>query len=368
MLAFYVSTAVIVAMALGVVAAFIYNRKKYFFRYRTVYFAGLSVFMTVLALVMLYICAVRIPADPTLSARELLVFVGTLGFGFVVLTAPIFFALAIALSISNVSLIRHEGRNFKNILGILISVFILGAWFVVVIFDATFSGGEEAFRVHAIVCGIYSAMLAYFECMLAGTVLCSLMAALHRPAYDKDYIVILGCKIRKDGTPLPLLKGRVDRALEFDRQQREATGRMAMFVPSGGQGSDEIISEALSMKNYLMSCGVEESRILVEDRSLSTLQNMKFSKEIIEGNGNKGDGRQPRTVFSTTNYHVFRSGILAGKAGLEADGMGAATKWYFWPNAFIREFVGLMAASYRQQIVLAVIMVIVFALISVVFV
>lgn len=359
MLAFYILTAIITAMALGAVAAFLYNRKKDLFRYRTVYFAGLAVFLAVQAFVMLYICLVRIPMDPGIPVEDLLIFAGTQGFGFIILTAPVFFIFSIAVSVSNISLIRHEGRSLKNLLGILLSIFILGAWLIVVIYDATFYGEEEAFRIHAIICGVYSTILAYFECMLAGTILCSLLAALHRPAFDKDHIVILGCRIRNDGTPLPLLKGRVDKAIEFDRLQQSATGKKAVFVPSGGQGSDEVISEALSMKNYLMSCGIEEERILIEDNSLNTLQNMRFSKEII---GNDGTG----AVFATTNYHVLRSGILARKAGFAADGMGSRTKWYFWPNAFIREFVGLMAASYRQQIVFAIILTALYAVVTVI--
>ena len=57
-------------------------------------------------------------------------------------------------------------------------------------------------------------------------------------------------------------------------------------------------------------------------------------------------------IFSTTNYHVFRSGILANDAGLHADGIGKKTKWYFWPNAQIREFVGLLVRSWRLHAVL----------------
>ena len=122
--------------------------------------------------------------------------------------------------------------------------------------------------------------------------------------------------------------------------QQAATGKDLAFVPSGGQGSDECISEGQSIADYLASKGVGEERLLIEDRSVSTLENMEFSRAIIE---RKMPGA--KVAFSTTNYHVFRSGILAKKAGLDAQGMGAETKWYFWPNAFIREFVGLLATE-----------------------
>ena len=72
---------------------------------------------------------------------------------------------------------------------------------------------------------------------------------------------------------------------------------------------------------------------------------MKFSKELINDD-------KVKIAISTTNYHVFRSGIFAGQAGLKAEGMGSKTKWYFWPNAFIREFVVLLVSQKMKVIAL----------------
>ncbi len=84
----------------------------------------------------------------------------------------------------------------------------------------------------------------------------------YKPAPDMDYIIILGCAIRRDGTPTPLLKGRIMRAFDFEKAQYEKTGKHAKFVPSGGQGSDEVISEAESMKRCLIELGVPDERIV----------------------------------------------------------------------------------------------------------
>ena len=54
-------------------------------------------------------------------------------------------------------------------------------------------------------------------------------------------------------------------------------------------------------------------------------------------------------AFSTSSYHVYRGGILAADAGWNIDGMGSRTRWYFWPNAFLREFIGLLASNFVQQ-------------------
>ena len=104
----------------------------------------------------------------------------------------------------------------------------------------------------------------------------------------------------------PLLRARVDRALAFAEAQAAAGGKAPVFVLSGGQGPDEIVSEAESMRGYLASRGVPAERILLEDRSTDTAENMRFSKELIFA-------RDPEavTAFSTTNFHVFRSGLKA---------------------------------------------------------
>ncbi|MBQ1490629.1 MAG: YdcF family protein, partial [Blautia sp.] len=114
-------------------------------------------------------------------------------------------------------------------------------------------------------------------------------------------------------------------------------GKKAIFVPSGGQGRGEPMAEAKAMTNYLLSQGFHEEDILPEDRSVNTYENMKFSKAIIER-----ENPHAKSIFVTTNYHLFRAGILARKVGFLADGLGSRTKWYFWPNAFVRELMGLL--------------------------
>jgi uncharacterized SAM-binding protein YcdF (DUF218 family) len=138
----------------------------------------------------------------------------------------------------------------------------------------------------------------------------------------------------------------VDRAIEFAQAQEAATGKAAVLVPSGGQGSDEPMSEAEAMADYIRSKGMSDDRILVENRSQTTKENLDFSRSLI-----REREENPKTAFSTSSYHVCRGGILADEMGWNIDGMGSHTKWYFWPNAFLREFVGLLAESRIQQII-----------------
>ena len=63
-----------------------------------------------------------------------------------------------------------------------------------------------------------------------------------------------------------------------------------------------------------------------------------------------------KAVFATSSYHVFRSGLWAREAGLSAEGIGSRTKWWFWPNAFMRETAGLLLKRWRQEMLLLVLM------------
>lgn len=173
------------------------------------------------------------------------------------------------------------------------------------------------------------------------------MAARHKPKFDKDYIIILGSKIRENGTLTPILQARVDKAIEFAKEQKEKSNRRIVYVPSGGKGEDEIIAEAEAMKKYLIENGIDEKDIIVENQSKNTLQNMKFSKQKIDE-----DNKEGRIIFSTTNYHVFRSGVIANNEGIDCEGMGSKTKWYFYVNALIREFIANLFSQRKQHFAL----------------
>ncbi len=280
---------------------------------------------------------------------------------FLIVIFPFMIVFFLFMSFSNISLIRHEGKTVKNILGSILSFVLIAAtiagvfgWDVIyknIIFEIYSKGYSKIVIFDYAIPMFLTSLICYVECLLLGTIISSIKATKLKPDYNKDYIIILGCAIAKNGKPLPLLRGRIDRALQFAKEQYEKTGKMPKFVPSGGKGDDECISEAESMKIYLMSQGVGEDKILVENKSTSTLENMKFSKALIEK-----DGCGKNIIFSTTNYHILRSGIYANQAGMNAQGIGSKTKWYFWPNAFVREFFALLANQKKGHAVNALVL------------
>lgn len=289
---------------------------------------------------------------------------------FSILLLPLTFVVSVLVIISNLVLIKREGFTLHNMLGLLLGgLLCFGTVFPELLYhivgkystiDIHHSAGI-AFNIAAFVEAATYIFVAYLECVLLATIISAFRAARHIPAFDKDYILILGCQINDDGTLTRLLQSRVDRALEFYRLQKEKTGKELSFVPSGGQGSDEITSEAEAIGSYLLSCGIPEEKILLENKSVNTRQNILFSKKLIDGQTDNA-----KIAFSTTNYHVFRAGALAHELGIEIEGIGAKTKAYFWINAFIREFIATLFTEKKKHIaVLALILLLCVAVIGV---
>ena len=83
---------------------------------------------------------------------------------------------------------------------------------------------------------------------------------------------------------------------------------------------------------------------------MNTYENMVFSKRMIDAF--KADAK---VCFVTTNYHVLRSGMLAKKAGLDAEGLASHTKWYFWPNGLARELIAILSMHPLQELAVTVI-------------
>ena len=149
-----------------------------------------------------------------------------------------------------------------------------------------------------------------------------------------DYIIVPGARVYASG-PSVVLKYRLDKALEYLAENPET-----VCIVSGGQGGNEPFAEAVGMKDYLVKHGVSEDRILVEDKSLNTVQNMRYCADILEADG--VDIGKTRIGIITNNFHVFRCKGLAKKAGFaNACAFSAGSKPLYLPNNMLREFMGV---------------------------
>lgn len=147
---------------------------------------------------------------------------------------------------------------------------------------------------------------------------------------DPDYIIIHGAALIND-SPTPLLKKRLDKGIEVFN----ASFKNAFFIVSGGQGADEIVSEAEAMKNYLINKGIPESKIIKEDKSHNTLENLLFSKRIIKDTDKK-------VIIVSNDYHILRCVIYAKNIGLKVFGVASKTVGYYKIFGEFREVVAFM--------------------------
>ncbi|MFC5466506.1 YdcF family protein [Lederbergia graminis] len=127
-----------------------------------------------------------------------------------------------------------------------------------------------------------------------------------------EYAIILGAKV--DGeSPSLSLRYRLNAALHYAMDNPHVH-----LILSGGQGSGEQITEAEAMKRFLIDYGIDEERLIIEDKSTSTYENILFSKKLIP------DSTDSITII-TSDYHLARAKKIASNLGLEADVVAAET-------------------------------------------
>ncbi len=151
-----------------------------------------------------------------------------------------------------------------------------------------------------------------------------------RPKAGADYCIVLGAQWKESG-PSYTLKLRLDAALEYLRENPDT-----MVIVSGGQGANEPVSEAEGMKGYLMNAGMEEHRILVEDTSVNTYENLLNSSSLL-------DRENDRVVVVTNNFHIFRACGIASRQGYRhLEGLAADSHPGMLANNLLREFMGVI--------------------------
>lgn len=329
------------------------------YSYNTIYYSGFAFFLVSVLLSQIQI-VIRVVIHKEESALgQLLLDLAMSAITYMSYTLPLILAFSILLILSNLVLLRREGFRLDHMLAIILAILMmLGEAFL--LFTDHFAGDVKNVMWKAVLVNLFAALYLYFESMVIGSFIADIIAARYQPEKDRDAIIILGCGLRKDGTPSSVLAGRIDRAFVFYWQQAAETGKAPLLIASGGKGSDEKQSEAASIAAYLKGKGVPEEHIVEEDRSRTTFENMKFSKQIIDELKPGG-----KIAFATTNYHVFRSGLFARRVKMRAVGIGAKTKWYFWPNAGVREFASLLTHHRLKQTLILGGMILIYSLLTI---
>lgn len=258
------------------------------------------------------------------------------------------YILVVFLIWNGIIVLKRESRSLANLLtlllGIALTLYLIATVFLINYLPAW---------INVLLSGI-AVILIYLFIVFYNFMTVSFLYQFNRPRYNQNYIIVLGAGLINGERVSPLLAKRIDKAIAFYWAQSHATLNPPILLMSGGQGADEKLPEAIAMKNYALEKGIPERDILVETNSTTTLENMRFSKELMD---RESGGGAYRAIFSSNNYHIFRAGLFAKQAQLKANGIGAKTAFYYLPNAFLREYIAiLMLHKKRHMIVCGIIL------------
>lgn len=239
-----------------------------------------------------------------------------------------------------------KGSSFLKILLIIIGIILL-LWYIAPIISAgVLNAGNAAgiaFSVFLILFGIFYPVIAIgwkravFIAMAAVLVLVIPLTfnmvkyANYKTDDGAQTVIVLGCKVN-GSKPSKYLYDRCKKAAEYLDKNPSAVA-----VLSGGQGSDEAISEAQCMENVLLDLGIDKNRLYKEDQSTSTAQNIAFSKKIMEENG------LSKSVLIVTNeFHEYRAKLICDKNGLEFHSSSSKSVFYTLITYHTREMAALL--------------------------
>ena len=242
------------------------------------------------------------------------------------LVALLPFLVAVYLVVNGVTMVRRESLRPANLLSLLAGLAVLavtGFWLAVPLTRS----GELALSAT-----IVMLLFGYVSFQCVSFVLYAFLYGQLSVPRHADFVVVLGSGLLHGGRVPPLLASRLDRGRAV-YQALAARGSDPALIVSGGKGSDEQVSEADAMAGYLAARGFPADRIHREDRSANTEENLANSKAII-------DRLRPGAacVIVTSNYHVFRTAMIARRIGVRGQVTGARTAGYYWPSATLREF------------------------------
>lgn len=228
---------------------------------------------------------------------------------------------------------------FLIVLGVALS-----ALFVLPMFENVFNFGTAAGLTLGIipVClGIFgksesdeafkTAVFLYLFVLIILTAVCVSIFVTGRGKSGKaSAVIVLGCRVKGDKPSLALRK-RIEKAYEF-----LINNKKAVAVLSGGKGDDEDISEAQCMFSQLCDMGISPKRLICEDKSVNTDENIRFSEKILAEKGIGG-----RVAVVTSEYHQIRAGLICKRYRLNAFPVSSKTKASHLPTFLLREAFAL---------------------------
>ncbi|WP_040345282.1 YdcF family protein [Neobacillus bataviensis] len=154
---------------------------------------------------------------------------------------------------------------------------------------------------------------------------------------NADYLIVLGARV-KGTVPTLAFASRINAAAKYALENQDT-----IIIASGGKGSGEEISEAESIKRELVKQGINESMIMLEDRSTDTYENIHFSKKLIPREAKSG-------LVVTNTFHLYRALSIARDQGLDVQGLPAKTPLKAVIKSYTREYLAITKFYLKRYI------------------
>ncbi|WEG74152.1 YdcF family protein [Vagococcus intermedius] len=258
------------------------------------------------------------------------------------------YAMIIALFWNERVLLKHERLSLGNLLPLILATGLILLEILLFLIGNKINN-EWILKAF----GFINLSALYFMLLFMLYTLTSILYNLFPITYKVDYIIILGAGLNKDKVT-PLLAARIEAGVKLYYKQVKKWQHHPTIILSGGQGSDELISESLAMKHYIDDKNYQINNLYLEEQSTTTRENLLYSQQVackkdaITGFQNK------KVVVASNNYHLLRAGKIAKELDLNIRGTGAKTRLYYLPTAFIREYIGYLVMSKRMHIIMII--------------
>lgn len=219
----------------------------------------------------------------------------------------IWLALAAVFAVGGVIQLPWAPSRFGGVFFLVLAVGCAGEWLMLRLRDR-----YKVCRVLSVVGRVLFGLFLVSYIAIQGIILHGMRA--DPEAADAEYLLVLGARVYEDGRPSAALAARLDTAYDFMQEHPEVTA-----ILCGGQGSNEPCPEAEAMYDYMVAKGMDADRLLLEDESSNTIQNIENARALI--------GDRHKTAVVTSDYHLARARVLMERGGLDACGIPAPTPY-----------------------------------------
>ena len=232
---------------------------------------------------------------------------------------------AVFVSASFVYPSRHLQHNIPALVGLCALAF--GVFWPRVVMT-TSKGWKKAVRIAAL------CLIAFYVVTFAIMCFAIYINARRVPESGHDAVIILGAGLVRHNQIPVVLRQRLDVALAYLLDNPNTVA-----VVTGGLGAQATITEAYAMGSYLIQQGIAPERIIFEEWSTTTQENLGYARKLLDS---FFDGQEYTVVVATNDFHVPRARILAWQAGLTAVGKAAPTQRHTIPRYYSREHAALL--------------------------